>query len=51
MNTLRLLFQQKTESRLMLTVSRFLASIFLLVLRARPPLRQEVETTWALGEV
>lgn len=28
MNTLRLLFQQEAESRLLLTVSRFLASIF-----------------------
>lgn len=36
MNTLRLLFQQETESRLLLTVSRFLASIFLLLLLASP---------------
>ena len=39
MNTLRLLFQQEAESRLLLTVSRFLASIFLLLLLALPSSR------------
>ena len=51
MNTLRLLFQQETESRLLLTISRFLASIFLLLLLALPTLAQEVEPTVELGEV
>lgn len=51
MNTLRLLFQQETESRLLLTVSRFLASIFLLLLLALPTLAQEVASTVELGEV
>lgn len=51
MNTLRLLFQQKTESRLLLTISRFLTSIFLLLLLAIPTLAQEVEPTVELGEV
>jgi len=51
MNTLKLLFQQETESRLLLTVSRFLASIFLLLLLALPTLAQEVEPTVELGEV
>ena len=51
MNTLRLLFQQEAESRLLLTVSRFLASIFLLLLLALPTLAQEVEPTVELGEV
>ena len=51
MNTLRLLFQQKTESRFLLTISRFLASIFLLLLLALPTLAQEVEPTVELGEV
>lgn len=51
MNTLRLLFQQETESRLLLTISRFLASIFLLLLLALPTLAQEVASTVELGEV
>ena len=51
MNTLRLLFQQETESRLLLTISRFLVSIFLLLLLALPTLAQEVEPTVELGEV
>lgn len=51
MNTLRLLFQQEAESRLLLTISRFLASIFLLLLLALPTLAQEVEPTVELGEV
>lgn len=51
MNTLRLLFQQEAENRLLLTVSRFLASIFLLLLLAFPTLAQEVEPTVELGEV
>ena len=51
MNTLRLLFQQEAESRLLLTVSRFLASIFFLLLLALPTFAQEVEPTVELGEV
>ena len=51
MNTLRLLFQQEAKSRLLLTVSRFLASIFLLLLLALPTLAQEVASTVELGEV
>lgn len=51
MNALRLLFQQEAENRLLLTVSRFLASIFLLLLLAFPTLAQEVASTVELGEV
>ncbi len=50
MQTLRLLFQQGAGSRLPLTISRFRAILFLLLLTL-PSLAQEVEPTVELGEV
>lgn len=50
MQTLRLLFQQGAGSRLPLTISRFRAILFLLLLTL-PALAQEVEPTVELGEV
>lgn len=50
MQTLRLLFQQGAGSRLPLTISRFRAILFLLLLTL-PTLAQEVEPTVELGEV
>lgn len=50
MQTLRLLFLQGAGSRLPLTISRFRAILFLLLLTL-PALAQEVEPTVELGEV